>query len=364
MISALRRRYARFRGFDLDGSVVPAMDGPLAPNSALDEARLLGRFADLDNLVADAAGLLGSQGEFLIRLIPGEESWSAQEIARFEASIASLARSPNAALAVGLDGQGVRIQGGRFDGKVITTLGGKALCCPTALRFLDAETLLIAVGSTDVAAAAWKHDLMSLGRSGSLWRVSLATDEARQLAEGLAFPAGVATAADGSIYVSEAWRHRILRIAPDGRTQVVLDQLPAYPGRIAWDGQGFWLALFAPRNQLVEFVLKEPDYRERMVRDIDPALWIAPALRSGASFQAPLQIGGARKLNTLKPWSPSWSYGLVLRCDAAMRPVASYHSRANGGVHGVTSLLPTDGGVMLAARGTGLLLRLDLVQAE
>ena len=40
--------------------------------------------------------------------------------------------------------------------------------------------------------------------------------------------------------------------------QAVLSDLPAYPGRIApaRDG-GFWLALFAPRNQLVEFVLRE-----------------------------------------------------------------------------------------------------------
>ena len=40
-----------------------------------------------------------------------------------------------------------------------------------------------------------------------------------------------------------------------------------------------------------------------------------------------------------KPWAPSRSYGLVVRLDAAMRPVASFHSRANGHRHGVTSAI-------------------------
>ena len=78
-----------------------------------------------------------------------------------------------------------------------------------------------------------------------------------------------------------------------------------------------WLALFAPRNQLVEFVLREDDYRRRMIETIDPAFWIAPSLSSGASFLEPIQGGARKKLNMLKPWSPSWSYGLVARCDVA-----------------------------------------------
>ena len=38
----------------------------------------------------------------------------------------------------------------------------------------------------------------------------------------------------------------------------VLADLPAYPGGSALAGDGYWLALFAPRSQLVEFVLREP----------------------------------------------------------------------------------------------------------
>jgi hypothetical protein len=364
MIATLRRRYARLRGFDIDGGVVPAMDGPLSPNTRLDDAPVLGRFPDLDNLVAVEGSLLGTQRHHLLSLTPERDGWMARDIARFDAPIASLARAPDGALAIGLDGHGIRIHGGPLNGKTFRTLCAQPLSCPTALCFQDPDTLLVANGSAVATAADWKRDLMNLGSSGSLWRLSLASGEARPLAEGLAFPAGIALDNAGAIYVSEAWRHRIFRLGPDGQRREVLDQLPAYPGRIAAGADGFWLALFAPRNQLVEFVLKEPEYRQRMVAQIDPDFWIAPALRSGGAFRAPLQGGGIKKLNALKPWSPSWSYGLVLQCDALMRPIASYHSRAGGAVHGVTSAVSWAGGVMVAARGAGLLVQLDLPQTK
>ena len=40
-------------------------------------------------------------------------------------------------------------------------------------------------------------------------------------------------------------------------------------------------ALFAPRSQLVEFVLREPAYRQRMMAEVTAAFWVAPTLRSG-----------------------------------------------------------------------------------
>jgi len=56
----------------------------------------------------------------------------------------------------------------------------------------------------------------------------------------------------------------------------------------------------------------------------------------------------------LKPWSPSWSYGLVARLDHAYRPNASLHSRANGRRHGVTSCLAIDGRLFFSAKGDGV----------
>jgi long-subunit fatty acid transport protein len=95
-----------------------------------------------------------------------------------------------------------------------------------------------------------------------------------------------------------------------------------------------------------------------MVATIDPAYWIAPSLSSGASFLEPIQGGARKKLNMLKPWSPSWSYGLVVRCDANMRAVASFHSRADGSIHGVTSLAETGGALFVGSKGSGAIVRL------
>ena len=110
-----------------------------------------------------------------------------------------------------------------------------------------------------------------------------------------------------------------------GEIDVALPALPAYPGRMIRSGDGgFWLAMFAPRNPLVEFVLKEEDYRRRMTETIDPAYWIAPSLLGGTSFLEPIQGGTRKKLNMLKPWAPTWSGGLVAKCDSNMRPLESF----------------------------------------
>jgi hypothetical protein len=91
-----------------------------------------------------------------------------------------------------------------------------------------------------------------------------------------------------------------------------------------------------------------------MMERIDPEFWMAPCLRSGRSPLEPTQQGSVKHLGILKPWSPSRSYGLVARLDAAYRPTASFHSRANGRRHGVTSCLAFGGRVYFTAKGDGI----------
>jgi len=359
MMEALKRLYAGFRGFDEAGSAVPMMDGPLKPNTALDEAPVVLRLAEIDNLTATSPGLIGSQGEKLLRL---RMSDGRSEERSLPAPISCLATDGAGALAIGQDGEGILIEGGRHDGLQIKDLNGSVLRSPSAAVFLDLDTLVVANGSAEHTMADWKRDLMNRRATGSVWRIALKgkSCEATSLARNLAFPYGLALGANGAILVSEAWRHRILAL-DSGKPRAVLSDLPAYPSRIApAAGGGYWLALFAPRNQLVEFVLREEEYRRRMVETIDPAYWIAPSLSSGVSFLEPIQGGARKKLNMLKPWSPSWSYGLVVRCDPNMRPLESYHSRADGAFHGVTSLAELDGALFVGAKGSGAVARLAM----
>jgi hypothetical protein len=363
MMEALKRLYAGFRGFDEAGSAVPMMDGPLKPNTALDGAPVVLRLPEIDNLTATPAGLLGSQGAGLLRLRILGDAMEAVEERAFSSAITCLAADASGALVIGLDGQGIVIQGGRHDGLQIKELGGAALRSPSAALFLDPDTLVVANGSAEFMMADWKRDLMNRRSTGSVWRVALGSEGqgATLLGRDLAFPYGLAQGPNGAILASEAWRHRVVALEGGKSPRSLLAELPAYPARIATaSGGGYWLAMFAPRNQLVEFVLREEEYRRRMVETIDPAYWIAPSLSSGASFLEPIQGGARKKLNMLKPWSPSWSYGLVVRCDANMRPLESFHSRADGSFHGVTSLAEQDGALFIGARGSGAMARLNL----
>ena len=100
--------------------------------------------------------------------------------------------------------------------------------------------------------------------------------EAKVIASGLRYAFGVC-AIDDEALVSESWRHRVVALAPDGSIRPYLDDLPVYPSRLSRAATGgFWLTAFAARTQLIEFVLREPAYRKRMMAEIDPALWIAP----------------------------------------------------------------------------------------
>lgn len=366
MIAALKRAYANFRGFDLEGRAVPPMEGPLKPNTALDDAPVALTLPDVDNLLAFGDGLVCSTGAELLTLeLRAEPNRKAPGLAiagrrTLPGPIACLASDGAGALAIGLEGAGITILGGRHDGKTVAEAGGTNLACPTAALFMSPDTLVIANGSTEGRVADWKRDLMARGRSGSVWRIDLASGRAERIAAGLAFPSGLAIAGT-DVLVSEAWRHRVLALAgPDALPRALLEDLPAYPGRMApATGGGFWLSLFAPRNALVEFVLTEDGYRREMMATIDPAYWIAPALASGRSFLEPIQGGARKKLNMLKPWSPSWSYGLVALCDADMHPRASAHSRADGKVHGVTSIAERDGILFAGAKGSGVIVAVD-----
>ena len=55
--------------------------------------------------------------------------------------------------------------------------------------------------------------------------------------------------------------------------------MPGYPSRLGRGSDGgFWLSLFGVRTHLIEFVLREDDFRQEMMRTIPREYWVAPAL--------------------------------------------------------------------------------------
>jgi hypothetical protein len=337
---------------------IPPMDGALRPNTALDEADVVLEVGAPDNLAFDGAQLLFSSGGDVLSLAPGSDT--PERVERLPATVTAMAAGPDRALAIACDDGSIVIDGGKHADKKLTPTSLGNLACPTALAFDGPDHLLVAQGSARHRATDWAVDLMEKNAGGSLWRVDLDTGAGQRLAGDLAFPYGILVQ-DERIVVAESWRHRLVAIPRQGGApQPLLTKLPGYPARLApaSDG-GAWLALFAPRNRLIEFVLLENDYRTAMMREIERPHWIAPALASNASFLEPLQSGGVKTMGIHKPWSPSRSYGLVVRLDAALQPVASYHSRANGRRHGITSVIEAGGQVLAAAQGGNAILAID-----
>jgi hypothetical protein len=342
-----------FRRDDEDAARVPAMDGVFKPNAMLDTAERIVALRGIDNLAVTDGVLLASSGDTLHRVDLAART--TEPLRRFAGAVTMVAASPSGRVAAGVEGHGVELGSVGGDWRALD-LPAEDRGCVTAGVFRGEDELVLAVGSTEHRWSDWKRDLMGHGASGRVRACRLSDGSVETLAAGLAFPYGIAVAGD-RLVIAESWRHRLIALSG---AAVLLADLPAYPARLApaADG-GFWLALFAPRRQLTEFVLREDDYRREMMATIPPAAWIGPDFGDGAGLTEPLQSGSVRQMGIMKPWAPSRSYGLVVRLDRNMAPVATFHSRADGAVHGIASVAELDGRLYAASRGAGLLVALD-----
>jgi hypothetical protein len=328
---------------------VPPMDGALMPNELLEETEKL-LIVDAPDCLAIMNGVpvVSSRSRVL------EVDTGGKEVARFDAEISCMTGLPNGGLAVGLSDGRITLVNGPDSGKIIKPIEGAK--CPTAMHADSDNNLFVTHGSSTNNYNDWKKDLMEKNSSGSLWRVEMATGKQTKICGGLAFPYGIYY--DGETFiVAESWRSQLLRIFLDASkpSEEVLGHLPGYVSRMApAQKDGIWLTAFAPRSQLVEFVLREKRYRRLMMENIHPDFWLAPTLRSNKTHFESLQAGGVKVLGILKPWSPARSYGLVIRLDSNFQPVTSLHSRADGSRHGITSCIEHNGRLLMAVKGDGM----------
>jgi len=352
---AVRDFFDRLLGRGQAAVTVPPLDGALKPNNHLEDAA-----AGIEAIAPD--NLVEWNGQLLFSSRSRVHSTDGRTGFDTHGAVTAMASSPAGVLAVATDADGISVK--RLDGALtrITRPDASAFNGTTAMAFADERTLFACVGSAEHPIARWTHDLLDGGRTGSLWRIDLDSGNATSLATGLAFPNGIAFASNGDCIVSESWQKRLIRISANGAVVgQVIEDLPGYPGRLARSGRGgYWLSVFAPRSQLIEFVLREPAYRRAMMKEVEPALWIAPALSSGKSVLEPMQGGALKQMGLLKPWAPTQSYGLVVELNEAFVPVRSMHSRAGGRRHGITSAVERAGTLWVTSKGGDELVALDL----
>jgi hypothetical protein len=358
MRQALRKWGDTLLGRGHAAITVPVMDGTLKPNRVLDESTVLATHAGLDDLASSGGILFASAGPLLLRLAGHE----LVEVRRFDDDISAMSVSPNGRVAVALNGRRVLVMDS-VDGAEVARLespAGRPLVAANALAFDGDDQLLVTDGSAKFGPAQWCHDLMALGRSGRVLRWHIGSGRLDVIAADLQFAFGVLPTPGGVLF-SESWRHRVQLANASNGARGLLAELPGYPSRMAAaSGGGLWLSCFVCRTQLVEFVLREDTYRCRMVAEIDPRYWIAPALSSGNSFLEPLQGAGVKQMGVLKPWAPPRSYGMVLKVAADGRMVESMHSQVDGKHHGITAITEHDGALLAVSKGSGRLLRVEL----
>jgi sugar lactone lactonase YvrE len=341
----------------------PVLDGPMRPNSRLEECPVVCQdLSEPDDVaIASDGAAYVTAGRSLFRFSDANFT-DGREAMKFAGLATGVTARPQGGVAVCVAGQGIALIGGPEGDQHIPV---ENLKCPTAICAADDGSLYVCDGSADNSPDRWAFDLMEKRRSGRVLRISPGTGSAEVLADRLAYPNGVCLSPDGSLIVTEAWSHRILNIAARGTTGVVRRRpetvarnLPGYPARIIPFGSGYCLTVFALRTQLVDFVLTEDGFRQRMIERVEPEFWIAPTLRARGHYLEPVQGGGLRKHGSVKAWAPPRSYGLVVLLDGAFEPELSLHSRVGGSCHGVTGVAADDGDLIVVSKGHEKILRI------
>jgi hypothetical protein len=355
VIASLRTAWDTFRGSGTMALTVPPMDGAFRPNTTIETASIVATAGEPDNLVVAGGDLFYSDGAQVLRL---NREGKSESVAVFSDKVTALAGAPEGTVAVATRGATISFVG-RQQGSARAPTIEAGQGDITAMSFIADNKLAATVGSLVNPSSNWRQDLMQLRRTGSVWIGDLASGVASKIVDGLGYPSGVIGDAAGHLIIAEAWQHRLVRVSAGTSPLVLVDNLPAYPGRLFKSARGgFWLGLFAPRNQLVEFVLREPVYRGRMVREIAQDYWICPSFESPESPLGPMQEGGQKIGGAIKPWAPSFSYGLIARLDRDCQPQFSFHSRANGRRHGITSIAEYDDRLFATSAGAGLILEM------
>ena len=329
----------------------PAMtlEGVLGPNSRIDEATGITVQAPDALCVAGDGRLLFSSGNSVHSL----RVWGAEPDiwATFDRPVTALAASPGGLVAVGLAGGELLVRdaaGGALDWILSSGFSSIADC-----TFLSEDEIAVVdngygAGENVLSVAPWdeasKGRVVAVGRDG----------KARVLAGDLHCPMGIVREAGGGLLVTLLERAAVVDMAGTARRS----GFPGYLGRIRKAGSGYVMACLSRRDPLIEFLKTEPGFVAEMKQKIDPRHWLSPRGSPEFSHDFPIELGATRLFGEIKPWAPSFSYGLVIELDDQLMPTGAAHSRANGRRHAISDVCAWNGDLIAVSRASGELLNL------
>lgn len=162
---------------------------------------------------------------------------------------------------------------------LLTEIDGQALVYANSLDVAPNGTIYFSNASAKFSAEEFGGtyeaallDLLEHGGHGSVFAFDPAAATVNEIVSGLNFANGVAVSEDGRfILVAETGQYRILKhwLEGDlsGTTEVLIDNLPAFPDNIKRGQNGrFWVGLGSPRNRLVDKLSDKPLLRKMVQR--------------------------------------------------------------------------------------------------
>lgn len=129
-------------------------------------------------------------------------------------------------------------------------------------------------------------DLLEHGANGRLLEYNVVTKKTRVLLSGLHFANGVAVGPDDSfVLVNETGEYRILRYwlkgEKAGTHDVFIDNLPGFPDNLSYNDKGtFWVAIFSPRDPMLDELLPGNLYLRTVLAKLPPFLQPKPKLHA------------------------------------------------------------------------------------
>ncbi len=308
----------------------PALEGSLAPNTALRAAQVggAGLYGGPETLAVDGLGRIYSgnmDGSILRTKGPGVND-----------PLEVFAQTGGRPLGLEFDSAGSLLVADIDKGLlsitpegVISVLATEAEGVP--FKFADDIDLDVMgrIYFTDASDRFGKRDyLLDLfeGRPhGRLLRYDPETRRTEVLLKALNFANGVALSATGDfVLVNETWRYRIVRLwlagPKAGTRDVFADGLPGFPDGLSRGEDGrFYVALYTVRNAASDLVAPRPWMRTLLVH-LPRALWPKPA-----------------------------RYGFVLALDADGHPVQTWQDPDGEVLYEVTSVRMTQGRLYLGS---------------
>ncbi|MBZ9676333.1 hypothetical protein [Mesorhizobium sp. ES1-1] len=326
------------------------LEGILGPNDRLDQAPGMRAEQPEAMCVCPDGQLLFSSGMRIHRL----RAWGnqAELWAAFDRPVTALSCGADGLVAVGLEGGALKVldPGGRpVEGWSVPS----DLVSVTDCLFLSRDEIAVVDnGYRDdrdvLSVAPWDETaggkVVVIHRSG----------EPRVLARGLHCPMGIAPDLSGGFIVSQLERADLV----DASGRALQPGYPGYLGRIRRTDTGYVMACLSRRDPLIEFLKNEEVFVADMKADLEPRYWISPRATPEFSHDFPIELGAARLFGDVKPWAPSFSYGLVIELDEKLMPVASAHSRANGSRHAICDVCSWNGELIAISRASSEILNL------